>query len=105
MLHDETDNGKDRDQADLNLMMSELEGLLQVTTHAFGVGWKDAQPGQTLDIFDETPDKVAEFQFELQQTVLEKLNLLENKLLQLKATRYQDSLRTPSGWASLFGSP
>ena len=102
MLHSGTD--KSKDEAELELMLTELKGLLHITKRAFGLEWETAQPSHALDLIhaDESPEKVAELQLDLQQTVLEKLNHLEKKLLQLKANRYQDSHQTPSTRTSLF---
>jgi hypothetical protein len=92
---------KSRDDLDLQSVMAELEGLLQVTSLAFGVA--ATQPGKTLNIFEETPDEAMALQIGLQDMMLQKINRLETRMVQM-----QDQLAQPEmqdDHPNLFGPP
>jgi hypothetical protein len=78
----EGNDDKSRDNLDLQSVMAELEGLLQITSLAFGLA--ATQPGQTLKIFEETPDEAVAFQISLQNRLLQKVNRLEISMVQMK---------------------
>jgi hypothetical protein len=101
MIFHAGNDDKNRDELDFQHVMAELEGLLQITTQAFGVAAN--QPGQTLKIFEETPDEAMAFQIDLQDMLLQKMNHLETSMVQMKDQLTQPAPDPQDEHPSLFG--
>lgn len=97
-FHERNDN-KSRHNLDLQNVMAELDGLLKITSLDFGVAAN--KPGQTLKIFEETPDEAVAFQINLQNMLLQKVNRLEASMIQMKDQLAQPEIQDDH--PSLFG--
>lgn len=97
----EGNEDKSRDDLDLQNVMAELEGLLKITSLAFGVA--ATRPGETLNIFEETPDETMAFQIGLQDMLLQKMNHLETSMVQMKDQLAQPASDPQGQHPSLFG--
>ncbi len=86
---------------DLQPILAELDGLLQVTSRAFDA--LTNPKGGSLKIFEDSPTEALDHTIELQDQMLQKMGILEVQMVKMKDKLTQPKSDPEDDHPSLFG--